>query len=109
MTSSVAASFPLIGQLSTIINVLLFLNSLLAGAVILFAFRAVTLGDRVRKLEARLAQESEDGLQRNPDVQPGVSQPSPLSDDQPIPLARHRYGDASGLLGPGGSPDHPSA
>jgi hypothetical protein len=87
----VTTSIPLIGRLTTLLTWLLFINTLLIGAVILLAYRSVGLTRRIHELES-------EQQPREPDSTAGKHQEHSIDDDRPIPLARHRYGDASKLL-----------
>ncbi|MBX7246703.1 MAG: hypothetical protein K1X53_14495 [Candidatus Sumerlaeaceae bacterium] len=54
----IANSIPLVRELSSLIQWLLIINVLLIGAVILFAYRTITLSRRVEELEREKQAES---------------------------------------------------
>jgi hypothetical protein len=83
MSDPYVFTIPLISRLGTIVNWLFFLNTLLVGAVILFAWRAKQLGERVRELETGLNNASRSRER----LKPGLS---PLGDDKPIPAVRNQ-------------------
>lgn len=93
MNDYFVASIPLINSLGTIVQWLMFVNALLVGAVIVLAFWMSRLRERVHELEEKL--DNSTPVPDEPDTQ---ATSHPLSDDRPIPLATHRYGDASGLF-----------
>lgn len=65
-------SIPVLDSLSNLVRGLLFVNVLLTGGVILFAYRAAIYKDRIEELEAQLGQSVNDALA------------TPLTDDRPI-------------------------
>lgn len=85
------ASIPLLGQLGTTLQWLMLINALLIGAVVLLACRTAHLSERVRELEQQLEE-------KTPDSAPPPPKLSPLADDRPIPLVRHRFGSITELF-----------
>lgn len=81
-------AFPLTSKLGILVKLLLVLNVLLTGLAILFAWQAEALRARVRDLEKRGRLAGQDTTP--PPDGPHSRRPMPaLSDDRPIPAARH--------------------
>lgn len=93
MSDFVTTSIPLIGRLTNILTWLLFINTLLVGGVILQAYRAIGLRRRIEELEEQLNGKRA-GVAANEPTQFYTA----IEDDRPIPLAKHRFGDASKIL-----------
>jgi hypothetical protein len=84
-------SIPLVNKLTSILAWILLVNTFLIGAVVLLAYRAAALRRQVEKLEEELSDARTNGQA------PASVEPS-LEDDRPIPISRHRFGDASAVL-----------
>lgn len=83
-------TIPVLRRLGTAFQWMMLLNIILIGVVILLANWASSLREKVNELQAQLEAKDHppaEGLKSDP-----------LNDDKPIPLARHRFGDASGLI-----------
>ncbi len=89
MNDYFTAVFPFASHLTTVLSWCLFVNSLLIGAVILLAYRAAALAEKVKRLEEQAADRS------SSESAPNLA---PLEDDKPIPVAHHRFGDASPII-----------
>jgi hypothetical protein len=112
MNEYVVSSLPIVGSMANLVVWLLLMNVLLLGGVILLAYRLASVSERLSQLETGEASESATLRESVPEQPkpPAVHPPlSPVDDDRPIPLVRHRFGSPAGIMrrykGEGKSPD----